>query len=85
MNFVKFLRTPFLQNTSGQLLLNVTNKNQLLFLLHLGSSLKMGTGTEPNKVARGRGFLSTKSNQVFYHDQRDNFHRTLQILASSYF
>ena len=22
MNFVKFLRTPFLQNTSGQLLLN---------------------------------------------------------------
>ena len=27
MNFVKFLRTPFLQNKSGRLFLNIVNSN----------------------------------------------------------
>ena len=34
--------------------------DQLLFLLYLGSSLKMGAGTEPNEFARGRGFFKRK-------------------------
>ena len=63
----------------------MTDKNQLLLLLHLGSSLKMGAGTETNELGKGRVFLSTKFNQKFYYDQTDNLHRTLQLLASSYF
>ena len=32
MNFAKFLRTPFLQSTSGRLLLSEVNKKALLIL-----------------------------------------------------
>ena len=45
----------------------------------------MGAGTETNELGKGRVFLSTKFNQKFYYDQTDNLHRTLQLLASSYF
>ena len=51
VNFAKFLRTPFLQNTSGKLLLNIANELflaklkqvksvilQTLQILHLGST-----------------------------------------------
>ena len=45
----------------------------------------MGASTEPNEFARGRGFFKRKIPSNIFLDYTDNLHRTLQILASSYF
>ena len=67
------------------MLMQCDRKKSVIILFYLGSSLKIGAGTKPNEFARGSCFFSTKSNQIFYLDQTENLHQTLQILASSYF
>ena len=53
MNFAKFLRTPFLQNTSGRLLLNLeTFYNFLLDLDHISH-----TYTLPERVLTSLKFF----------------------------
>ena len=70
VNFSKFLRPPFLQNTSGRLLLNLTtnhfsSKNIKAFQWLLKSK-PLSIMTALNKI------METKQNQTLFHESYSN-------------
>ena len=70
VNFSKFLRPPFLQNTSGRLLLNLTtyhfsSKNIKAFQWLLKSK-PLSIMTALNKI------METKQNQTHFHESYSN-------------
>ena len=62
VNFAKFLRKPFLQNTSGQLLLNKATCSSYVILVkkyfHLVPPAQGAAQTDDNKITAGRRFVS---------------------------
>ena len=70
MNFVKFLRTPFAQNTSGRLLLQ-DGKEKRLFLRKQGNTIK------ERHIIAGK-YVNLYQNTVF------NFARLLGVYPPHY-
>ena len=76
MNFANFLRTPFLQNTSGQLLLDIS---QYSFLQGLPEALFVNPFSLKSFSFEYRGFSICSIEQI---ELRWNFNRFANFLGS---
>ena len=84
VNFAKFLRSPFLQNTSGQLLLNkpikwtfsrsmISRMLQKIYRENIALRLDWGIFVQTNPILIQRQYYDTKSCRSWFHWKKKRF------------